>query len=200
MLVVGTGTDVGKTWLATALIGELRGQGRSVAVRKPVQSYRPGEPTDADRLARASGERPAEVCPPHRSFERPMAPPMAAQALGRPSFTIADLLGELAWPAGVEVGLIEGAGGVRSPLADDGDAVDLAAALRPRHVVLVADAGLGTLNLIRLSVDALAGLAVVVYLNRFEESDDLHRRNRAWLEGRQRLALTTDVGELASLV
>ena len=72
-----------------------------------------------------------------------------------PPFTVADLVERagLAAPAS-GVGLVEAAGGVRSPLADDGDAVDLAAALRPDRVVLVADAGLGTINAVRLAVGA----------------------------------------------
>ena len=52
---------------------------------------------------------------------------------------------------------METAGGVRSPQADDGDAVDLVRLLAPDLVVLVADAGLGTINAVRLCVDALAG-------------------------------------------
>ena len=48
------------------------------------------------------------------------------------------------------------AGGVRSPQAVDGDATDVLAALGPDVVVLVADAGLGTINAVRLSMDALA--------------------------------------------
>ena len=87
-----------------------------------------------------------------------MAPPIAAEALGLPPFTVADLVGELDWPRPrVDVGLVETAGGVRSPQADDGDVCDLVAALGPDLVVLVADAGLGTINSIRLSIDALAG-------------------------------------------
>jgi dethiobiotin synthetase len=55
----------------------------------------------------------------------------------------------------VDVGLVETAGGVRSPQADDGDVLDLVAAIAPDHVILVADAGLGTINAVRLSVAAL---------------------------------------------
>src|SRR5581483_8671020 len=89
-------------------------------------------PTDAEVLAAASGERPADVCRPSRSYRRAMAPPMAAEALGLPGFTVADLVGELCWPAaGVEIGVVELAGGVRSPQASDGDGVDFLVSLRP---------------------------------------------------------------------
>src|SRR5207302_11289440 len=102
--------------------------------------------------------------------------------LGRAAFTISDLIGELTWPEGIDVGFVEGAGGVRSPLAADGDAVALAEALSPDVVLLVADAGLGVLNLVRLSARAVDHAAVLVHLNRFDPADELHRRNRDWLE------------------
>jgi dethiobiotin synthetase len=131
-----------------------------------------------------------------------MAPPMAAEALGRSPFAIADLAGEVAasWPDGVDVGLVELAGGVRSPMAADGDGVDLALALAPDLVVLVADAGLGTISAVRLSADALraVGAPVVVFANRYDEGDDLHRRNDAWLRDRCGQDVVTDVAGLTS--
>ena len=81
-----------------------------MAARKPAQSFAPGEgPTDADVLAAATGERAHEVCPPHRWYEVPMAPPMGADVLGRSPFTVAALADELRWPPGVGVGLVESA-------------------------------------------------------------------------------------------
>jgi dethiobiotin synthetase len=181
VVVSGTGTDVGKTWVAARLACALGERGIAVAARKPAQSYAPGDETDADVLARATGDDPRRVCPAHRWYEVPMAPPMAAEILGRPAFTIAALVAELEWPA-VDVGLVESAGGPRSPLASDGDTVDLARALAPDLVVLVADAGLGTINAVRLSVSVLAPVApVCTILNHYDDADDLHRRNRDWL-------------------
>jgi dethiobiotin synthetase len=105
---------------------------------------------------------------------------MAARELGEPGFTTADLAGGIAWPAAVDVGLVEGVGGPRSPIADDGDNVDLALLLGPDLVVVVADAGLGTINAVRLSAAVYAGFPVVVALNRFGP-DPLHQRNREHL-------------------
>jgi dethiobiotin synthetase len=138
------------------------------------------------------------VCPQHRWYPVAMAPPMAAEALGRRPFTIADLVDELAWPAVVGVGLVEAAGGVRSPLAADGDGVALAAALRPDRVVLVADAGLGTINGVRLSVAVLAPWPVTVVLNRFDPNDDLHVRNLEWLAGVDGYDVVTGAEDLVS--
>ena len=201
VLVVGTGTEVGKTWVACRLVRALRRRGLVVAARKPAQSYDPGDDladTDAALLAHATGDHPGIVCPQHRWYPVAMAPPMAADALGRPPFTVADLVSEMAWPPGLGVGLVEAAGGVRSPVADDGDSVSLAEALHPERVVLVADAGLGTINGIRLSLAALAGWPVSVVLNRFDPDDDLHARNLAWLAERDGVAAYTDPDDLVA--
>jgi dethiobiotin synthetase len=86
---------------------------------------------------------------------------------------------------------------LRSPLADDGDCAALLRAVGADLVVLVADAGLGTLNSVRLTVGALDG-PVVVVLNRYDDGDALHRANRAWLVDRDGLDVVTSVEELAT--
>jgi dethiobiotin synthetase len=196
VVVTGTSTEVGKTWVAAALARRARAEGHRVAARKPAQSFAAADarPTDAEVLAAATGEPPAAVCPAHRSYPVPMAPPMAADALGRPTITVADLVDELVWPAGTTLGLVETAGGVRSPIAHDADNADLAARLAPDLVVLVADAGLGTISAVRLAASALT--APVVVLNRFDPADDLHRRNRAWLAERDGFAVVVDPAAL----
>jgi dethiobiotin synthetase len=201
VVVAGTGTEVGKTFVASAVIDECRGRGVRVAARKPAQSFAPGSgPTDADVLATAAGDDPRMVCPSHRWYAVPMAPPMAAAALGEPPFTIADLVRELVWPAGTEVGVAETAGGTASPLADDGDSAAFVAAVEPDVVVLVSDAGLGTIHAVRAAVATLektSGAQLAIHLNRFDEHDDLHLRNRDWLTTRDGFTVTTDVSVLA---
>jgi dethiobiotin synthetase len=206
--VVGTGTDVGKTWVAARLLTDLGAAGLRVAARKPAQSFEPDDDParlDAAILGAATGEPPEEVCPPHRWYEVPMAPPMAAEALGRPPFTIQDLMSELRWPDAVDIGLVETAGGLRSPLAADGDCLAFCEAVAPDVVVLVADAGLGTINAVRLTLDALDALGplapqAVVVLNRFDAASDLHRRNLEWLSGRDGRRTVTVGGDAAELV
>jgi dethiobiotin synthetase len=202
-LVVGTGTEVGKTWVSARLLTALRAAGATVAARKPAQSFDADDDAaslDAAILGAASGEDPTVVCPRHRWYEVAMAPPMAAEALGRDTFSIADLAGELGWPAGgVDVGLVESAGGVRSPQASDGDAVTLCDALTPDVVVLVADAGLGTINAVRLTVGVL-GRNVTVVLNRYDERNELHVRNRQWLVERDGVDVVVMPGGEPALV
>jgi dethiobiotin synthetase len=201
VLVAGTGTEVGKTWFTAAVAGALATRGIAVAARKPAQSFEPGSgPTDADVLGAATGEVPPDVCPPEHWYEVAMAPPMAAAALGRPVPTMADLVAGCAFSSESAVGFVESAGGVRSPLADDGDTADLAVAIGPDLSVLVADAGLGTIHAVRTSSPPLDAWPLVVYLNRFDAGDELHRRNRSWLEERDRYAVVSDVAAAADLL
>ena len=204
VLVTGTGTEVGKTWVACGLLEVARARGLRVAARKPAQSYdEDGSPKDADRLGAASGEHPAEVCPPTRGYPLAMAPPMAAAALGRPVPSISELAGEIeaSWEGtDAEMALVEGAGGVASPLAGDGHTGDLGRAIRADLAVLVADAGLGVINSVRLSLAALVPQPAIVHLNRFDPRDDLHRLNAAWLIERDGCRVTTTVGELLEQV
>jgi dethiobiotin synthetase len=126
---------------------------------------------------------------------------MAAEALGLPPFTVADLARETTahLPAGA-LAFVETAGGARSPVAADGDCVALIAALAPAAVLLVADAGLGTINAVRLTVDALREHRVIVHLNRFDPHHDVHARNLDWLRTREGLDVVTDAEALATLL
>ena len=196
VFVAGTGTDVGKTWVTVRLIAELRARGHAVYARKPAQSFAPDErgTTDAELLATATEEPATSVCPAHRWYDTPMAPPMAATVLRRPAFTVGDLAAELTSPAD-GVTFVEGAGGPRSPIADDGDNVTLARAIGARFVILVAESGLGTINAVELSVGALSGFETIVMLNRFTGTE-LHERNRVWLASAGH-TIVTSVDELA---
>lgn len=194
---------MGKTWVATRALEQLRARGHRVAARKPAQSFAPGEgPTDAELLAAATGEAVDDVCPRHRWYPLAMAPPMAAQALGREPVRLADLVAEVRWPPGVTVGLVEGAGGLASPLAEDGDTASLARRLDADLLLLVAHAGLGTIHDVRLAVAALPPLRrpPLVLLNRYDDTDDLCRRNRAWLADVDGLAVVTGVPEVVEAI
>jgi dethiobiotin synthetase len=202
VVVTGTGTDIGKTWFTAATIETLRAAGHAVTACKPVQSFAPGDEgsTDADVLARATGAAPHDVCPPHRWLPMAVAPPMAAAALGLPQITIAELVSEVRSrlsTSDYDVAFVEGAGGVRSPIASDGDTVALAHALAADLVVVVADAGLGTINAVRLTVAALTSWTPLVALNRYDASIALHRENRAWLAERDGYCVVTSPAELA---
>jgi dethiobiotin synthetase len=92
---------------------------------------------------------------------------------------------------------VETAGGARSPLACDGDSMDLIERLKVDQVLLVADAGLGTINAVRLTLAAIGNIPTLVYLNRFDPENEVHELNRRWLIERDKLTVITDLHSLA---
>lgn len=200
--VVGTGTDVGKTWVACALLRRVRAQGVRVAARKPVQSFvgaaeaMTAAPTDADLLGAASGEEATAVCPAHRWYPRALAPPIAANVLGLPLILLDDLLDEMVWPADATFRVVETVGGLRSPLAHDGDSLSFVRRLTPDQIVLVADAELGAINATRFACEVLSDMAVVVLLNHYDDTNEVHRHNRRWLAENDGLTVLTDARDL----
>lgn len=199
--VCGVGTEVGKTWVTARVAERLRHAGFAVSARKPAQSHEPDDVnTDSAILAAATGDAAQVVCPEVRDYAVAMAPPMAAAYLGLAPFSVADLLAELHWPRGCDIGFVESAGGVLSPIASDGDTRDLIRQTDPDLVVLVADAGLGVINALRLSIAALAPLRPTVVLNRFDDCDELHRRNLSWLRSVDGLDPVTSPQGLCDLI
>jgi dethiobiotin synthetase len=199
--VIGTNTEVGKTWVAAQLLATLKLRGTRVAARKPVQSYGPDDiNTDAALLAGASGEDVADICPAHRCYPLAMAPPMAAKILGRGPLRMREIVAEIHWPAGIDIGIVETVGGARSPLACDGDSMDLLRRLKVDELLLVANAELGTINSVRLTMAMVGTTPTLVYLNRFDSNNQLHELNRRWLIEQDGLAVITDVRSLAVAV
>lgn len=137
LFIAGAGTDVGKTFVTAALTRALIRAGASVAVFKPVASgYDPEHPeeSDAGRLLTALGrdltpEAIADACP--LRFAEPLSPPAAARREGVTlAFTdLADSCHARIAAGGADVLLIEGVGGLMSPLTDETTGLDLMAAL-----------------------------------------------------------------------
>jgi dethiobiotin synthetase len=145
LLVTGTDTGVGKTFVACALAHALRARGRRVAVMKPVETGVASAPDDALRLRDASGDPASldDICP--YRLRAPLAPSVAArlervtidlarlEALVRRRLETADVL------------LVEGAGGLLVPIADSVTWADLAARLGLPLLVVAANR-LGSIN------------------------------------------------------
>ena len=149
--ITGTGTGTGKTVLTALLARFLRRAGRRVAALKPVCS---GGRADAHALhaALGGGLSLAEINPWH--FRAALAPVLAARRerrrVGRAQITahLRRLQKHFDWL------LVEGAGGLLSPLGEQVDARDLIAALRARPVIVGRNT-LGVVNNLRLTLAAL---------------------------------------------
>jgi dethiobiotin synthetase len=141
LFISGTDTDVGKTAVATAIVRALAAGGRRVGVYKPVASgfsSAADERSDAWRLWDAAGRplAPGKVCP--QSFAAPVAPPAAARAEGRRVDEPLMRTGLEAWLSISDIVVVEGAGGLFSPISETMLVVDLARAFAFPLVVVDA--------------------------------------------------------------
>jgi dethiobiotin synthetase len=163
LVVTGTSTDVGKTVATAALAVMLRLRGVTVAVVKPLQTgVTVDEDGDVATVRRLVGADDGVTTHELLRLLAPLAPDTAARLEGvslppvaTHARTIAALTDE------VDVVLVEGAGGLLVRLDDRGGTLaDLGTALRYKGTsvgyVLVASAGLGTLNHAALTAEALA--------------------------------------------
>ena len=201
VFVAGTGTEVGKTWVTAELARLLQRRGRSVAACKPIQSYDPDEggPTDAAVLAAATGQQPAAVCSPEHTYPVPLAPPMAARKLGRVCPTLDELAGSCRFATTVDVALVEGVGGLYSPMAPDGHNLDLIERIGPDLVIVVASAALGGIHDTMACTLPLSAHRQAVFLNRFDRQTEVHILNVRWLRDAG-LVVATSLPELADIV
>ena len=151
--VAGSHTDIGKTFVACALLRGAIARGLRAEAYKPVVSgFDPEDWSDSDpgRLLAALG-RPLSAdtlaaMSPLR-YRAPLAPPIAARREGD-VLMLAQLVGSCrsmqeSWST--DLGPIEGAGGVMSPIAEDATNLDLMAALG-MPVLLVGGSYLGSIS------------------------------------------------------
>ena len=161
LFVVGTDTDVGKTAVAVAIVSELVARGERAGVYKPVASGTPGPGGDADRLWQAAG-RPrslGEVCP--QAYAAAIAPADAARAEGREVDEALLRTGLEPWLATDGPVVVEGAGGLFSPLGPRTLVADLAREFAlPLVVVDAARLGLVGRTLVAVRAARAEGLHV----------------------------------------
>ena len=150
LFITGTNTEVGKTHVAAMIARALAASGLAVGVYKPVASgcRREGGglvSDDAVALWEAAG-RPGtlqDVCP--QRFEAPVAPHVAAEMAGR-AIDERLLIGSFRfWAERADVVIVEGAGGLMSPLTRTAYNADFAAELGLPLVVVAANE-LGVIN------------------------------------------------------
>jgi dethiobiotin synthetase len=162
VLITGTDTGVGKTFVACRLAEALRGAGRRVIAIKPVESgcgAEIGDVEDGVLLARATGQ--SEPLTALVRLARPVAPPVAADAEGV-ALDHEEWCREIRSRAhGADVVLVEGAGGLLSPLTWSATGIDLARDLRAEALVVAPDR-LGTINHTRLTLMALRSAGIPV--------------------------------------
>lgn len=178
LVVTGTGTGVGKTVVTAAVAALAVAAGERVAVLKPAQTgVAPGEPGDLADVVRlvpgVTGREPAR-------YPDPLAPATAARRAGLPAVTPVVAAREARVLAAThDLVLVEGAGGLLVRFDDDGGTLADVAALLGAPVLVVAAAGLGTLNHTALTTEALAARGVTcagVVIGAWPRDPDLAER------------------------
>jgi dethiobiotin synthetase len=150
LFITGTDTGVGKTYVAALIARALLAEGVRVGVYKPAASgcdEREGTLVSEDALTlwEAAGrpEDLATVCP--QLFRAPLAPHLAARAEGKEIDADRLRTGLAAWSGKCDIVLVEGAGGLMSPISEDDYVADLAHEFG-YPLIVVAPNVLGVIN------------------------------------------------------
>ncbi|MFF3346804.1 dethiobiotin synthase [Streptomyces sp. NPDC002779] len=178
LVITGTGTEIGKTVTTAAVAATALAAGRTVAVLKAAQTgLRPDERGDADECARLAGAvTTAELA----RYPEPLAPATAARRAGLPPVRpheIAEAAAKLATEH--DLVLVEGAGGLLVHFDDEGGTLADAAELMAAPVLVVASAGLGTLNVTELTARELRSRGLNLFgvvIGSWPDSPDLASR------------------------
>ena len=187
LLVTGTDTDVGKTWISALIIRLLRNDNLSVGAYKPVCSgaqVRDGQPEweDVQVLADSlqfDGDISA-ICP--QRFLQPLAPNVAARL--QETSVCEDTLeaGFRQWETLCEYLVVEGVGGLLCPISDQVNVADFFKLL-DRPVLIVAANRLGVLNHTALTIEVarnrgltIAGVVLNDVTERIQDDNDIVRK------------------------
>jgi dethiobiotin synthetase len=173
LFIAGAGTELGKTYVTTALVRHLRAEGRRVRALKPLASGVPpmDDPafaeSDTGRLLAAQNiaitPEAIKACSPWR-FSAPLAPDLAASREGR-SLALDDLTvwcrARLSEAAPGETLLIEGVGGLMSPVTEAATGLDWLKALE-LPALLVSGSYLGAISHALTAVETLRAHGVAL--------------------------------------
>jgi dethiobiotin synthetase len=199
IVVTGTDTGVGKTVVTAAIAAAATAAGLKVAVVKPTQTgVGTGETPDVEVVVRLA--KPALVRT-FTAYQDSLAPMAAARVTGEAPLRAMDThLWVRRLGRDHDLLLIEGAGGLLSPLGEGGwTAADMAVGLRA-PVVVVIRAGYGTLNHTALTLEATTrrSLQTHVVIGSWPMNPELvHRTNLHDLPGDLAGAVPEGAGALA---
>ena len=193
LFITGTGTDVGKTYVTGLILKKLRESGKNAAYYKAAMSGNMRDPAgrlipgDALRVKTMSGiGQPLESMCPY-VYEAAVSPHLASRMEGNPvqlslvRQTFQQICRQYDYVT------MEGSGGILCPLRFDEEKLlldDLVEELGLASLI-VADAGLGTLNSVALTAKYMQakGLTVKgIILNEFHPEDTMEEDNRFMCE------------------
>ena len=158
LFISGTGTDVGKTFITENLIDLLKVKGFTVSPYKPIETgckkiKAKLIPSDASKFHKLiNKEIDIDLINPYR-FQQPISPNRAIR-LAKKKIFIKDYINKSKLLPKNDYLVVEGAGGLYSPISTDGYNIDLITKMK-MPTVLVAKDEIGVINNVLLSLDLL---------------------------------------------
>jgi len=206
MFVIGTGTDVGKTFVTGLLVKKLVECGFSIAYYKAAMSGNisdsfgnliPGDAKYVRDVARLT--QPLDTMCPY-VYKTAVSPHLAARLEGNEVRvdTVFDNYQKLRGQYDYVV--CEGSGGIICPIRYDGERIMLEDIVKMLNlpVVVVADAGLGTINSVVLTCEYLKERGFFVegiILNRFHKGDVMEEDNKVMCESLTKIPVVACVSD-----
>ncbi|MBQ7221235.1 MAG: dethiobiotin synthase [Synergistaceae bacterium] len=189
IFVAGTGTDIGKTYIAGLILKKFLRAGINAAYFKAAMSGNIRDaftnapvPGDAVFVKKVSGSSQplSEMCP--YVYEAAYSPHLAARLEGNPvDFDVVlrkfdELSGKY------DCVIMEGSGGILCPIRLDSKTIWLEHFIKARNLdcILVADAGLGTINAVGLTAHYMMAKNIAltgIILNHFQAGNVMHEDN-----------------------
>ena len=221
IFITGTGTDVGKTYVTGLIVKKLKESGMNAAYYKAAMSgnERTEEgmllPGDAQYVKTVSGIEQSLACMCPYVYEAAVSPHLASRIEGNPVMLQEVVKGFEEVCRQYDYVTMEGSGGILCPICFDERELWLEDVIRELGLssLIVADAGLGTLNSVVLTVEYMRakGLPVKgIIFNRFHPGDRMEEDNLRMCEHRTKLpvlacveadsgTLDMEIGKLTAL-
>ena len=193
LFITGTGTDVGKTYVTGLIIKKLRENGKNAAYYKAAMSGNerctdgtllPGDALQVKSIS-GIGQPLTEMCP--YIYETAVSPHLASKIEGNPVKMELVLQGFDNVCGRYDYATAEGSGGILCPLRFDQQKIQLEDFIMARSLscLMIADAGLGTINAVVLTAEYMKVRNIPVkgiLFNRYEPGNRLHEDNKFMCE------------------
>ena len=198
IFITGTGTDVGKTYVTGLIVKKLKESGMNAAYYKAAMSgnERTEEgmllPGDAQYVKTVSGIEQSLACMCPYVYEAAVSPHLASRIEGNPVMLQEVVKGFEEVCRQYDYVTMEGSGGILCPICFDERELWLEDVIRELGLssLIVADAGLGTINSVVLTVEYMhaKGLPVKgIIFNRFHPGDRMEEDNLRMCEHRTKV-------------
>ena len=188
IFVTGTGTDVGKTYVTGLIVKKLHEAGLSAGYFKAAVSGNDRDssgnliPGDAKFVKDISGiSQPLETMCPY-IYERAVSPHLASRIEGNPVRMDVVKAGYESVVATYDYVTMEGSGGILCPISYDDEKIMLEDVIKELGLstILIADAGLGTINSVVLTVEYMRSKDIpvkAIIFNNYIEGDVMQEDN-----------------------